>query len=49
LPVDEACHNSRFAAEHGLSARRITAVLEGGLINGVRRRQAAYAARESAG
>ena len=49
ITVHNIRRNTRFAAEHGLSARQITAVLEGGLINGVRRRQAAYAVRESAG
>ena len=49
ITVHNIRRNTRFAAEHGLSARQITAVLEGGLINVVRRRQAVYAVRESAG
>ena len=49
ITVHNISRDSRFAVEHGLSARQITAVLEGGLINVVRHRQAVYAVRESVG
>ena len=38
--VKNATQNTIFATEHGLTARQIAAVMEGGLINVVRQRQA---------
>jgi aconitate hydratase len=43
IDVKNTTRNAVFATEHGLSARQIKAVLEGGLINVVRRRQASRA------
>ncbi len=43
IEVRNATRNTVFTAEHGLSARQIKAVREGGLINVVRRRQASRA------
>jgi aconitate hydratase len=40
VSVKNATQKTIFATEHGLTARQIAAVLEGGLINVVRRRQA---------
>jgi aconitate hydratase len=40
INVNNATRNTLFATEHGLTARQIAAVLEGGLINVVRKRQA---------
>ncbi|MBI5577752.1 MAG: aconitate hydratase [Deltaproteobacteria bacterium] len=40
INVRNATRNIVFATEHGLSARQVAAVLEGGLINMARRRQA---------
>ena len=39
IVVKNATRNTSFAAGHGLSARQIEAVLEGGLINVVRKRR----------
>jgi aconitate hydratase len=41
VAVRNATRNTSFVAEHGLSVRQIEAVLEGGLINVVRKRRAA--------
>jgi aconitate hydratase len=43
IEVRNTTRNAVFATEHGLSPRQIKAVLEGGLINAVRRRQASRA------
>jgi aconitate hydratase len=43
IDVKNTTRNAVFATEHGLSARQIKAVLEGGLITVVRRRQASRA------
>ena len=40
VAVRNATRNNSFLTEHGLSERQITAVMEGGLINVVRKRQA---------
>ena len=40
ITVRNATRNNSFLTEHGLSARQIAAVMEGGLINVVRKRQA---------
>ena len=40
ISVKNATRNTIFATEHGLTARQIAAVMEGGLINVVRQRQA---------
>jgi aconitate hydratase len=40
VAVRNATQNSSFLTEHGLSERQITAVMKGGLINVVRKRQA---------
>jgi aconitate hydratase len=42
IKVKNATRNTIFATEHGLSARQVAVVLEGGLINVVRQRQASH-------
>jgi aconitate hydratase len=41
ITVRNATRNTAFVAEHGLSVRQIEAVLEGGLINVVRKHRSA--------